>query len=377
MRASQVIVVGAGPAGLAAAAELRRAGVAVVVLERSPAIAWAWRGRYDRLRLNTSRFTSRLGASRYRRHTALFPSRDEFVAYLERYAERERIDVRLGTTVQRIDRDGRGWMLDTTAGDQSAQHVVVATGYANAPFMPAWTGRNRFGGQLIHAADYRHAESYRARDVLVVGAGSSGMEIAHDLAAGGAARVRLAVRTPPNILLRSLAGVPGDLPAVAMLRLPPGVADRRARLVRRLTIGDLRPFGLPMPEEGPFARLARTGAGPAIVDREVIQAVKDRRIEVVADVDSLDAAGVALADGTRIEPDAIVAATGYRCGLEPLVGHLGVLDERGVPRAVGGREAAAGLRFLGYVPRPGQVRRFTVEARLAAHAIASARSEKP
>jgi hypothetical protein len=132
-----------------------------------------------------------------------------------------------------------------------------------------------------------------------------------------------------------------------------------------------------MPEEGPFARLARTGASPAIVDREVIQAVKDRRIEVVADVDSLDASGVALADGTRIDPEAIVAATGYRCGLEPLVGHLGVLDERGVPRAVGGREAAAGLRFLGYVPQPGQIRRFTLEARLAARAIAAATSLKP
>jgi putative flavoprotein involved in K+ transport len=79
---------------------------------------------------------------------------------------------------------------------------------------------------------------------------------------------------------------------------------------------------------------------------------------------------VKLPDDARIEPDAIIAATGYRCGLESLVGHLAVLDDRGVPRAVGGREAAPGLRFIGFVPVPGQIRYLGVEAKRAARAIA-------
>ena len=74
---------------------------------------------------------------------------------------------------------------------------------------------------------------------------------------------------------------------------------------------------------------------PAIVDKEVIEAIKARAIEVVRGVESLDATGVELADGARVEPDVVICATGYRRGLEPLVGDLGVLDERGVPRALG------------------------------------------
>lgn len=365
-----IVVVGGGPAGLAAWAALRRAGVRAVVLEQADSIGAPWRGRYDRLRLNTSRVTARLVGARYERGTALFPSRDEFIAYLEQYVQRQGTDVRLGTRVERIDRDDGVWALRTSAGDMRAEQVIVATGYAHEPFIPAWSGRDRFTGRLVHSADYRNAHPFRDGDVLVAGPGSSGMEIAFDLAEGGAGRVRLSVRTAPNIVLRSLGGLPGDPFAVTMLRLPPRVADAQGRVLRRLVLGDLSDVGLPQPEEGPFARLRRLGVEPAVVDKEVIQAIKNRRIEVVGGVEALDTTGVKLSDGARIEPDAIIAATGYRCGLESLVGHLGVLDDRGAPRAVGGDEAAPGLRFIGFVPVPAQIRYLGVEAKRAARLIA-------
>jgi hypothetical protein len=78
---------------------------------------------------------------------------------------------------------------------------------------------------------------------------------------------------------------------------------------------------------------------------------------------------VLLADGSRIQPDAVIAATGYSRGLEPLVGHLGVLDDRGVPRVHGGPAAAPGLRFIGYAPRPGQIGHMGREAARAARGI--------
>ena len=362
-----VVVVGAGPAGLASAAELRRRGFPVVVLERSEAVGASWRGRYDRLRLNSSRPFSKLPGSRYARSVGIFPSRDQMVGYLEDHAARNRLDIRFGTHVDRIDRAGGGWILRTSGGDVVAERVVVASGYAHTPFIPDWPGRDRFQGTLIHAAQYRNADTFRGRDVLVVGPGCSGAEIAHELTTDGAARVRLAVRTPPNIILRNPIGPPL---ARTIMRLGTRRADAVLRFVSRHEIGDLTAYGLPVPEEGLFSRLKRLGVAPTIVDKEVIESIKERRIEIVAGVESLDETGLTLTDGSRVEPDAVIAATGYRTGLAPTVGHLGVLDERGVPR---GGEPAPGLHFVGYVPRPAHVGYMGQEAKRAAKAIARAR----
>ena len=203
----------------------------------------------------------------------------------------------------------------------------------------------------------------------MVGPGSSGMEIAYDLAENGAARVRLAVRTPPNIILREPLG---PFLARQVVKLPTARADRLMSFVRRKRIGDLTEFGLPEPEEGVVSRLKRLGVAPAIIDREVLDAVRDGRIEIVGAVEALDESGVQLAGGSRIEPDAVIAATGYRTGLEPMVGHLGVLDEDGAPVTTVA-EAAPGLRFVAYVHRPGLIGLMGGEAREAARGIAKRR----
>jgi cation diffusion facilitator CzcD-associated flavoprotein CzcO len=207
--------------------------------------------------------------------------------------------------------------------------------------------------------------------VLVVGPGCSGMEIAYDLTEGAASKVWLSARTPPNILLREgPGGFPGDMMGVALLHFPVRIGDAVARFGRRMDVGDLSEHGLPVPEEGVFSKLRRLGVAPAIVDKEVIEAVKAGRIEIVPGVDSLDAKGARIADGSRVEPDAIICATGYLRGLDQLVGHLDVLDRDGMPRARGERPAAPGLRFIGYVPRPGGLGYMGKEAKRAAKAIA-------
>jgi cation diffusion facilitator CzcD-associated flavoprotein CzcO len=374
---ARVVIIGAGPSGLATAAELRRLGVRSVVLERADAVAAAWRGRYDRLKLNTGRWTSKLPRARYPRGTPLFPSRDQLVGYLEDYAARNALDVRLSAPVERIEREDGGWRVRSPAGDEPGEQVVVAAGFEHTPRIPDWPGRERFAGRLLHAAEYANADPFRGADVLVVGPGCSGMEIAYDLLEGGAARVWLSVRTQPNIMLRQSGGLPGDLPAIALLRLPPRIADRQARLVQRLTVGDLRPYGLTPPEEGVFSRSHREGKAPAIVDKEIIGAIKARRIEIVAALASIEDRAAVLADGARVAPHAIVAATGYGRGLEPLVGHLGVLDERGVPRVHDGPPAMPGLRFIGYTPRPGFIGHVGRIATRAAKEIATELRSSP
>lgn len=371
MTEHQVVVVGAGHAGVAAALALKDVGLQPLVLDRADGVGSSWRGRYDRLRLNTCRPFSHLPGRRFPKATPMFPSRDDVVAHIEQHAHEDGIDLRLGTSVDRIDRNGSGWILQTAAGKIRAPQAIVATGYDHTPFIPDWDGRERFGGQLLHASEYKNAEPYRDKAVLVVGPGCSGMEIAYDLAEGGAAKVWLSARTPPNIVLRQGPGpVPGDMIAVAMLRLPVRVGDAMARFGRRMDIGDLTEYGLPVPEEGVMSRLRRLGVAPAIVDKEVIEAVRARRFEVVRGVESLDATGVQLADGARVEPDVVITATGYRRALEPLVGHLDVLGDGGIPRVLGAEPAASGLRFIGYVARPGMLGHMSTEAKRAAKAIA-------
>ena len=371
MSEPQVVVIGAGPAGVAAAVALKDRRLRPVLIDGAEEVASAWRARYDRLRLNTCRPYSHLPGRRFARGTPMFPSRDQLVDHLDSHAHEDGIELRLGTSVNRVDRSNGHWRLDTSEGELRTPQVIVATGYEQAPIVPAWPGRDLFGGELIHSREYRNREPFAGRRVLVVGPGCSGMEIAHDLAEGGADKVWLSARTPPNIVLRAgPGGLPGDMIAVVLLHLPPRFGDAVARFARKQDLGDLTEYGLPVPEEGIMSRLRRTGQAPAIVDMEVIDSIKARRIEIVPGVESLDETGVQLARGSRVEPEVVICATGYNRTLEPLVGHLGVLDERQIPRALGAKPAAPGLRFIGYVPRPGGIGYAGKEARRAARAIA-------
>lgn len=364
-----VVVVGAGPAGIASALALKDAGLSAVVLEQADRVASSWRSRYDSLRLNTWRRLSQLPGRPYAKGTPAFPSRDQVVEYLERHAGE--LELRLGTRAERIDRRDGGWVVHTSGGEFGAAQLMVATGLDQTPVVPDWPGRESFQGELLHSSQYRNPRPFEGRPVLVVGPGSSGMEIAHELAEGGAARVWLAVRTPPNIMLREgPGGVPGDLIATWLWHVPTPVADRIARFGQRMDVGDLAEYGLSQPETGVFADVRDRGKVPAIVEAEVIDAIKGGRIEVVPAVAALDATRVELADGTRIEPEAVVCATGYTRALEPLVGHLGVLGERGMPKVIAPRPAAPGLRFAGFVVRPGGLGYMGKQARRSARAIA-------
>ncbi len=371
MSEHRVAIIGAGTSGVAAAVALADRGIESLLIDRADRIGSSWHSRYDRLRLNTGRQFSHLPHRRYPKGTPTFPTRAQVIAHLEQHARADGIGLRLECPVERLDRTDGHWRLTTADGAIDAVEVVVATGFDHEPFIPDWPGRLDWRGELVHSSRYRNPVQFEGERVLVVGAGCSGMEIAYDLATGGAAKVWLSARTPPNIMLRQgPGGIAGDFIATPLYHAPVRIADAIARFGRKASFGDLGEFGLPIPDEGAFARGARLGVPPAIVDRAVIAAVRDRSIEVVRGVESLDAQSVRLADGTRIDPAAIVCATGFRRELDKLVGHLGVLDERGWPHATGEKPAAERLRFIGFVPRPSQIGFASKQARRAARAIA-------
>ncbi|THA73197.1 NAD(P)/FAD-dependent oxidoreductase [Streptomyces sp. A0642] len=368
-----VYVIGGGPGGLAAAAALREQGVRAVVLEKSGDVGASWRRHYDRLHLHTTRRWSALPGLPMPRRFGRWVSRDDVVRYLEKYAEHHELEVVTGVEVSRVDpaADGTGWRLTATGGRElTGRAVVVATGYNHTPRIPDWPGRDTFTGELLHASDYRNPAPYAGKDVLVVGVGNTGAEIAVDLVEGGASRVRLAVRTPPHIVRRSTAGWPAQATGILVRRLPVALVDRAGGLMARIAVPDLVAHGLPRPDTGLYSRV-KEGAIP-VQDVGLIDAVKGGRVAPVAAVESFDGDAVVLADGTRLTPDAVIAATGYLRALEPLVGHLGVLDARGRPVVHGGRtpKQAPGLYFTGFTnPISGMLREMALDARKIAKRV--------
>jgi putative flavoprotein involved in K+ transport len=371
-RMPEAVVVGAGPGGLAVAAMLQRRGVGTEVVDAADAVASAWRGHYERLHLHTVRWLSNLPGYPIPREYGKWVARDDVVRYLEAYAAHHKIRPSFETPVDRIDRDGDEWVLRSAQGDRRARYVVVATGHNHTPALPDWPGAETFSGELLHASRYRNATPYVGKDVVVVGSGNTGAEIAIDLVEAGAARVRVSIRTPPHIVVRDQNGVPNQLLGVVFRYLPSRLFDPVALRMRRMLFGDLAPYGLPEPKDGLYERIRRDDAIP-LLDIGFVDLVKAGRIEVVAAVTEFDGDKVMLADGSAITPDAVVAATGYQHGLEPLVGHLGVPDTDGRPMVHGARfhPAAPDLWFTGYTnPMSGMFRELGIDARKIARAVA-------
>ena len=369
-----VYVIGGGPGGLAAAYALRARGIRAVVLERSDRVGASWRGHYDRLHLHTTRRLSGLPGLAMPRRFGRWVSRDDVVRYLEKYAEVHELEIVTGVEVSRIERsaDGAGWLLHATGGRElTGRAVVVATGTNHTPRLPDWPGRDTYTGELLHAADYRNPQPYAGRDVLVVGVGNTGAEIAVDLVVGGASRVRLSVRTTPHIVRRSTAGWAAQYTGIVVRRLPVRLVDRLAGPMAKLSVPDLSERGLARPDTGLYSRV-KDGSIP-VQDVGLIDAVRKGRVEVVAAVEAFEDGKVVLAGGERIEPDAVVAATGYVRSLEGLVGHLGVLDARGRPVVHGARSPkdAPGLYFTGFTnPISGMLRELAIDAEKIAKTLA-------
>jgi len=380
---STAVVIGAGPAGLAAAAELKRVGIPVIVLDKADRVGSSWAGHYDRLHLHTSRGLSGLPGYRIPRRFGRWVARDGVLAYLAEYADLHGLDVRLGVAATSVERGagvggGAEWRIAYSDGSQNgtiaADIVVVATGYNHTAKLPDWPGLDGYTGKVVHSSAYKNPASLAAHEVLVVGPGNSGAEIAADLAEAGA-DVSLAMRTPPNVVLRAVAGIPSQALIITMAPLPARAQDALAGLLQKVAVGNLSGYGIPKAPRGIATQQLRDDVTPTL-DVGFLKVLRKGKVKIVAAVESFTKDSVVLADGTALKPDAVVVATGFERGLEPLVGDLGVLGGKGRPLINADEQLAAhpGLYFLGYSnPLTGNLRQVGLDATKIARKAAKGR----
>jgi putative flavoprotein involved in K+ transport len=310
---TEVIVIGGGQAGLAMGYHLAKHGIDFVVLDASQNVGDAWRARWDSLRLFTPARYSGLPGMPFPGDPDRYPGKEEVAEYLEAYATRFALPVRTGERVLALRRGPEGWIAETATAQYEAPQVVVATGPFQQPAIPALSRDLPAEVVQIHSASYRNPTQLPAGDVLVVGAGNSGVQIAEDLSRTH--RVHLAVgermpRLPQRVLGRSLFWW---LEKSGVMNV-----SVNSLLGRRMSRTD-----------------TLIGKSPRMLRGVQLHG---RAVEVRGDA-------VLTAGGGRVSPAAVVWATGF----QPEFGWIEapVLDGRGAPVQRRGVTSAPGLYFLG------------------------------
>ena len=364
----ETLIVGAGPAGLAVAACLKQRSRPFVLIEQSDKVAAAWRQHYDRLHLHTSRSLSGLPDLPMPRSYPRYPGRDQVVAYLEQYAAHFGLEPAFNQRLVRAERvDGR-WHAATQDRRYMAGNLVITTGYTRRPNLPEWPGRAGFTGPVIHSSAYRNGRSFVGQDVLVVGFGNSGGEIAVDLFEHDA-RPSIAVRSPVNVVARETLGIPSLTWNLFLSRLPGNMGDWLAAPLVRVSVGDLTRYGLRKSKIGPIQQIKTEGQVP-LIDVGTVKLIKGGQLTVYPGIERFTPDGVVFSDGRAAAFDAVVLATGYRPDVDEFISDAPeAIDGNGTPTA-SGRELAPGLFVCGfYISRTGMLREIGIEAKQIAAAI--------
>lgn len=375
-KSAQVIIIGGGPAGLAVGACLKRAGVRSIILERSPAVGASWRRHYDRLHLHTAKRHSALPFIPWPDDAPKYPSRDEVVEYLEAYATRTRLDIRVGQEVTNATRVGGRWTVTTTDSSYTSSCLVVAAGNARRPRQPTWPGIENFTGTVLHSSEYTNGSAYAGASALVVGFGNSGGEIAIDLCENGA-QTAMSVRGAVNVIPREIAGIPVLSIGIAQQRTPPRISDKLNAPLLRAIFGDITKLGLRKLPYGPATQMRRDGTIP-LIDVGTIDRIKRGDITVHPGIAHFTDDGVRFTDGTDLAVDVVVLATGYEPRVSDFIEAPAAYDEHGTPTSSGHEAGVPGLYFCGYHVSPtGMLREIGIDARAITASIVANEPSRP
>lgn len=366
MDTASVAVIGAGPAGLAVGACLKKAGIDFVMLEREQKLAPSWRRHYERLHLHTVKNASSLPFLPFPADYPRYVSRLEVIRYLETYAVTFGLEPRFGERVRSVRRDAEDWIVEAERATVRAPFLVIASGNNAEPIRPIVPGIEAFKGETLHAADYVNAKSFAGRSVLVIGMGNSGAEIALDLAEGGA-RPTISIRNGVHIAPRDLFGIP--IQWVALLaagRLPRKFNDTIFPPILDLALGYPAKYGLRRPQEGILEQAANRGRIP-MLDVGTMRKVREGAIKVAPGIGQIAANGIHFNDGQKAQFDAIIFATGFRPNYQDFLA-----DEA----AMKSRYLDSRLFFVGFHnPITGLLRQISADAVKVTRTIAAARKD--
>jgi len=368
---SQVIVIGAGPAGLAVGACLKQANIPYIVLEQNDKVGSAWHHHYDRLHLHTDKKNSELPFFPYPKDYPRYPSRTQVIDYLESYAEKFDLDIRFHQQVISARSERDEWKVQTQDHFYHAQNLVIAAGYNQEPLLPTWPGQDSFKGVMRHSSQYKNGEQFRGKKVLVVGFGNSGGEIAIDLWEHGA-QVGLAVRSAVNVIPREFFGIPILSIGILQSKLSSHIADAINAPILRVAIGDITKYGLRKLPYGPITQIRRNRHIP-LIDIGTIKLIKEGQIMVYDGIKEFTGDSVIFYDGKQEQFEAVILATGYRPRVQAFLTGRSTITygENGLPFTSGRETEMPGLYFCGYYVSPtGMLREIAIEARQISASIA-------
>ncbi|WJX87063.1 indole-3-pyruvate monooxygenase [Trifolium repens] len=337
MQESKVVIVGAGPSGLAISACLTQNFISHIILEKEDCCASLWRkNAYDRLNLHLASEFCSLPLMPHPPTAPTYLSKDQFLQYIDNYIEHFNIKPRYCHVVvsAAYDEVSNKWRVkakntrEDTLEVYISNYLVVATGENSEGYIPNVPGLGTFDGEVIHSKYYKSGSNYESKNVLVVGCGNSGMEIAYDLHNWGAIP-SIVIRSPFHVFTREM--IREGLRMVNYM--PVDVVDIVITFLAKLKYGDLSKYGIYRPKEGPL-RLKNITGKSAVIDVGTIGKIKEGAIKVVpSGIKKIEKKKVVFKNNMEKEFDVIVFATGYKSiANEWLKDYKYALNDKGMPK---------------------------------------------
>ncbi|VVB14056.1 unnamed protein product [Arabis nemorensis] len=349
------IVVGAGPSGLSVAACLSNRGVPSVILERTDCLASLWQKRtYDRLKLHLPKHFCELPLMKFPKNFPKYPSKQQFISYVESYAARFNIKPVFNQTVEKAEFDvlSGQWKVKTQDGVYTSTWLVVATGENAEPVLPDISGLKKFIGPVVHTSAYKSGSEFANRKVLVVGCGNSGVEVCLDLCRNNALP-HMVVRNSVHVLPRDFFGLSTFGIAMTLLKwFPLKLVDKFLVLLANYSLGNTDRLGLRRPKTGPIELKNVTGKTP-VLDVGAISLIQSGQIKVTQAVKEITRNGAKFVDGKEMEFDSIILATGYKSNVPGWLKDSSFFTKDGMPKTPfpNGWKGKNGLYTVGFTRR--------------------------